>query len=80
MRAWCTTCHQAEGVGAKLYVLDGVAKKLSKADLRNWLTNTAAMEKKLPKKPPVLMSSFLKMQKLTPKDVDSLLAYLETLK
>lgn len=76
----CSTCHQIAGAGNKMFPLDGVGKKLSSADLKKWLTDSAAMEAKLPKKPPILMSSWLKSHKLSDADVASLVAYLETLK
>jgi mono/diheme cytochrome c family protein len=77
----CNTCHQVKGQGGKLAsALDDPAKKLTEPDIRKWLTDTAAMEAKLPKKPPMPMSVFLKQHKLTPADVDNLTAYLLTLK
>jgi mono/diheme cytochrome c family protein len=77
----CNTCHQVKGQGGKLAsALDDPAKKLTDADIRKWLTDTAAMEAKLPKKPLMPMSVFLKQHKLTPADVDNLTAYLLTLK
>jgi mono/diheme cytochrome c family protein len=76
----CSTCHQIAGAGNKMFPLDGVGKKLSSADLKKWLTDPAAMEAKLPKKPPMLMSSWLKSHKLSDADVTAMVAYLETLK
>ncbi len=76
----CATCHQIAGKGAKTSPLDGVGKKLSEADIRGWLTNTAAMEAKLPKKPAVSMAGYMKTKKLKDADVDALTAYLMSLK
>ena len=79
----CGTCHKttaADEKGGKMStVLGDTVGKLSAADLKAWLTNTATMEAKLPAKPKVLMSSYLKNQKLTDADVANLVAYLRTL-
>jgi mono/diheme cytochrome c family protein len=77
----CGTCHAIAGKGGKLASpLDGVGKKLTEADLKKWLTAPAEMEAKLPKKPPMLMSTAMKSKKLTEADVDALVAYMLTLK
>jgi mono/diheme cytochrome c family protein len=77
----CGTCHAIKGTGGKLAsALDGVATKLSAADLKKWLTDPVAMEAKLEKKPKMLMSASLKNKKLTPEDIDNLVAYMATLK
>ena len=79
----CGTCHkttQADEKGGKMStVLGDTVGKLSAADVKAWLTDTAAMEAKLPAKPKVLMSSYIKNQKLTDADVANLVAYLKTL-
>ena len=77
----CGTCHQIKGVGGKLSTaLDGVGGKLSEADIRKWLTTPAVMEAKLPKKPTMPMSTYLKSHKLSDADVDALTAYMLSLK
>jgi mono/diheme cytochrome c family protein len=77
----CGTCHAIKGTGGKLAsALDGVGAKLSAADLKKWLTDPVAMEAKLEKKPKMLMSASLKNKKLTPEDIDNLVAYMATLK
>jgi mono/diheme cytochrome c family protein len=76
----CSTCHQIAGAGNKMFPLDSVGKKLTAADLKKWLTDPASMEAKLPKKPPILMSTWLKTHKLSDADVTALVAYLQTLK
>jgi mono/diheme cytochrome c family protein len=77
----CGTCHQVKGVGGKLSTaLDGVGGKVSEADIRKWLTTPAAMEAKLPKKPTMPMSVYLKTHKLADADVDALTAYMLSLK
>lgn len=74
----CTKCHQIAGHGNKTNVLDGVASKVSAADMKRWLTNPAEMETKLDHKPKIKMSS--KKAPLTNSEIDALVAYLETLK
>jgi mono/diheme cytochrome c family protein len=74
----CTKCHQVAGRGNKTNVLDGVAAKVSAADMKRWLTNPAEMEAKLDHKPKIKMSS--KKAPLTNSEIDALVAYLETLK
>jgi cytochrome c2 len=79
----CGTCHKttaADEKGGKMStVLGDTVGKLSPGELKAWLTDTAAMEAKLPAKPKVLMSAYLKNQKLTDADVANLVAYLKTL-
>ena len=48
------------------------------ADMKRWLTNPAEMEAKLDHKPKIKMSS--KKAPLTNSEIDTLVAYLETLK
>jgi mono/diheme cytochrome c family protein len=74
----CAKCHQVGGRGNKMFPLDGVAGKMTAADIRNWLVNPAEMEKKLPKPPPLKMSA--QKYKFTPQELDALVAYLQTLK
>jgi mono/diheme cytochrome c family protein len=77
----CDTCHAIAGKGGKLAsALDGVGTKLPEADIRKWLANPAEMERTLPKKPAMPMSSFMKSHKLTDPDVDALTAYMLSLK
>jgi mono/diheme cytochrome c family protein len=74
----CTKCHQIAGHGNKANNLDGVASKVSPADMRKWLTNPTEMEAKLDHKPKIKMSS--KKATLSAADIDALIAYLQTLK
>lgn len=73
----CSLCHSVAGKGNAKGPLDGVASKLSAADLKAWITDPAAMSKKhnATRKPP--MKSFAS---LPAADVDALVAYLQTLK
>jgi mono/diheme cytochrome c family protein len=77
----CATCHSIKGVGGKLSTdLAGVGAKFTEADIRKWLTDPAPLEAKLPKKPVMPMSTFLKSHKLSDPDVDALVAYMMSLK
>jgi mono/diheme cytochrome c family protein len=74
----CTVCHLLNGAGNKKGpVLDGVGAKLSKDDIRAWITNAPEMAAKanIDRKPP--MKAYTD---LTKDEVDSLVAYLVTLK
>ena len=77
----CATCHAIDGVGGKLAgKLDGVGKKLTEADIKKWLTSPAELEAKLPAKPKMPMSTWLKTHKQTDADVEALVAYMLSLK
>ena len=81
----CATCHRtdkADDEGGKMAtILGDTVAKLSPAELKSWLTDTADMEAKLPKPPAVKMSEFIKNLKpaLTEADVANLVAFLKTL-
>lgn len=74
----CTKCHQIAGKGNKANKLDGVASKLSEAEMRKWLTSPADMEAKLDHQPKIKMST--KKASLNSTEVDALIAYLQILK
>jgi mono/diheme cytochrome c family protein len=77
----CSTCHAVkDGEKKPASSLVGVSAKLSDADMKKWLTDTAAMEAKLPKKPAMSMATFMKTHKLSDADVDALVAYMKSLK
>ena len=76
----CNKCHMIAGKGNKIGKLDGIATKITAADMHKWLTNPAEMEKTLDHKPKVKMSSKLAEMKLKETDIDALIAYLLTLK
>ena len=57
-----------------------LATKMKAEDIKKWLTAPAEMEKKLPKKPAVTMSGWMKTKKFTPEQIDALVAYMLTLK
>jgi mono/diheme cytochrome c family protein len=77
----CEKCHQIGGRGSKKGPLDGVGAKLSAEDIRKWMTDPVAMEAKLEKKPKGTdaMSYALKTKGIEPKEVDALVAYIQTL-
>jgi cytochrome c2 len=81
----CATCHKTTKDDAKggqmSTVLADTVGKLSDEDIKSWLTDTEKMEAKLPQKPPMPMSAFLKTLKpaLTNAEVANLIAYLRTL-
>src|SRR3954463_5032002 len=65
----CTLCHSIAGQGNKKGPLDGVAAKLSAADMRAWITNAPDMaaKAKADRKPP--MKAYTDLGK---EDVDNL--------
>jgi mono/diheme cytochrome c family protein len=73
----CSLCHSIAGKGNTKGSLDGVGKKLSADEIRQWITNPKEMttKTKAERKPP--MKAY---PNLPAADVDALVAYLETLK
>ena len=77
----CGTCHMIAGVGNVRFKLDHVAARLSEADLRRWLTDTAEMERSLPTQAAIRMSEWLESnRKISDPDREALVAYLSSLK
>ncbi|HEU4927209.1 MAG TPA: cytochrome c [Vicinamibacterales bacterium] len=74
----CQTCHSIAGKGKKQNPLDGVGKKLSADEIRQWIVDPVAMAKKAEskKKPPMQN----KYSKLPAADIDALVAYMVSLK
>jgi mono/diheme cytochrome c family protein len=74
----CSICHSIAGKGSKVSPLDGVGKKLSAAEIREWIVNPKEMtaKTKSTKKPPMLD----KYSKLPAAEIDALVAYLSSLK
>ena len=72
----CTLCHSIGDKGNKKGPLDGVASKLSAAEIREWITDSKGMtaKTKATRKPE------MKAYSLPKDDVDALVAYLTTLK
>jgi cytochrome c2 len=73
----CSMCHSIAGKGNPKGPLDEVGSKVSAAEMKQWLTDPAAMavKEKKDRKPP--MRSFASMPA---DDRDALIAYLQTLK
>ena len=73
----CALCHSIGDKGNKKGPLDGVASKLSAAEVHEWIVDATGMaaKAKATRKPP--MKSYATLPK---DDVDALVAYLMTLK
>ena len=73
----CSICHAIGGVGNKKGELDHVATKMSADDIRTWITDAPAMaaKSKAERKPPMKAYTTL-----TKEELDSLVAYMQTLK
>ena len=74
----CQICHAIAGKGGKANPLDGVGKKLSADDIRQWITHPTEMtaKAKSTKKPPMPN----KYGSLPAADLDALVAYMASLK
>ena len=74
----CNICHSIAGKGKKTGPLDDVGRRLSPADIRQWIEDPVAMaakrEPKSTRKPP------MKKKEIPAADIDSLVAMLSTLK
>ena len=73
----CGMCHAVAGKGNKKAPLDGVGKKLSEAQIKEWIVDPAAAAKKASStaKPP--MKAY---PSLPAADLDALVAYMASLK
>jgi mono/diheme cytochrome c family protein len=71
----CTLCHSIAGKGNAKGPLDGVASKISEADIRAWITDANTMTAKTGATRKPAMKQF----SLDKGDVDALVAYLTTL-
>jgi mono/diheme cytochrome c family protein len=74
----CSMCHMVAGKGNKLSPLDGAGKKLTADQIREWIVapDEAAKKANSTKKPAMPKT----YAKLPPADVDSLVAYMQSLK
>ena len=74
----CQTCHAVAGQGSKTNPLDGVGKKLTADEIKQWVVNPTEMTAKAnsTKKPPMPN----RYSKLPAADIDALVAYLASLK
>lgn len=73
----CGTCHKIGGAGSKSD-LAGVGTKLSEADIRKWIVDPVPMHaaSKTTPAPKVKMKPY----KMSPADLDALVAYMLSLK
>jgi len=73
----CQTCHAIAGKGKKDNPLDGVGKKITADEIRQWVLNPTEMTAKIKstKKPPMPA----KYKALPAADLDALVAYLQSL-
>jgi mono/diheme cytochrome c family protein len=74
----CSMCHAIAGKGNKMNPLDGVGKKLTADEVRQWITHPTEMtaKTKSTKKPPMLN----KYGSLPKAELDALVAYMQSLK
>ena len=74
----CQICHAIAGKGNKNNPLDGVGKKLTADEIRQWIVNPTEMTAKIKstKKPPMPA----KYKGLPAAELDALVAYLASLK
>ncbi len=74
----CMVCHAIAGKGNKQNPLDGVGKKLTADEIREWITHPTEMSAKTKstKKPPMPA----KYGTLPAADIDALVAYMASLK
>jgi mono/diheme cytochrome c family protein len=74
----CSMCHAVAGKGNKQNPLDGVGKKLTADEIRQWIVNPTEMtaKTKSTKKPPMPA----KYSKLPAAELDALVAYMQSLK
>jgi mono/diheme cytochrome c family protein len=74
----CGGCHAIGGTGYKANPLDGVGKKLTSDQIREWITHPKEMATKTQAKgKPPMPDKYLK---LPPADLDALVAYMQSLK
>jgi mono/diheme cytochrome c family protein len=73
----CSICHSIADVGNKKGSLDKVGTKLSAAEIRSWITGAPDMAAKAKADRKPAMKAYTT---LTKEEVDSLVAYLQTLK
>jgi mono/diheme cytochrome c family protein len=74
----CTQCHSIAGRGNKKGALDDVGKKLTAAQIKEWITDPVSMAKKAD--PPATRKPPMKKKALNGGEVNALVEYLSTLK
>lgn len=77
----CSMCHAVAGQGNAKGPLDGIGSKLSADDIRQWITDPAAMatKAKADRKPAMSMMA-ARFKSMSKDDLDALVAYLSSLK
>jgi mono/diheme cytochrome c family protein len=73
----CVMCHSVEGKGNKAGALDGVGSRRTEAEIREWLVSPAEMMKKAK---PAPKRKVIQHPKLSPENLDALVAYLRSLR
>lgn len=73
----CTTCHALDGKGMAKGPLDGVGKKLTADEIREWIVNPAEMSKKANATRKPAMRAYPNLPK---DDLDNLVAFLASKK
>jgi mono/diheme cytochrome c family protein len=73
----CRICHAVAGKGNKKGALDAVGSKLSADEIREWLADAPGMAAKVKAERKPAMKAYATLSK---KDLDGLVAYLESLK
>lgn len=73
----CSICHSVAGKGNKKLPLDGVGKKLTAAQIKEWIVDPGAAAKKANSTAKPLMKAY---PTLPAADLDSLIAYMGSLK
>jgi len=74
----CQGCHAIGGKGYKANALDGVGKKLTTDQIREWILHPKDMATKAQSKAKPPMPD--KFSKLPQADIDALVAYMQSLK
>ena len=73
----CAMCHSIGGKGNAKGPLDHVGAKLSAAEIRSWMTDAEGMTAKTKAARKPFMKSYPKLEKA---ELDSLVAYMQSLK
>ena len=77
----CAMCHSIAGKGNPKGALDEVGSKLSAAEIREWITDPATMATKAKAdRKPAMATMAPTFKKMSKEDVDTLVAYLASLK
>lgn len=73
----CAMCHSIGDAGNKKGPLDGIGSKLKPEDIRQWMLSPNVMAEKTKSTRKPAMASYTKLSK---DDLESLVAYMQTLK